>query len=1172
MLDNEKTITLTDGRIITIIGPIVESDFDNNSQEYTPKYIEKYLIDNPSLQIKELIYPETIEKIPDEIDVIKDEAKKIILPKFLKKISCSFFEYSSLEEIIIPESVEEIGDSAFSDCRSLKRVVLSSRIKNIESTTFEYCTSLEEIIIPESVEQIGEAAFSFCTSLKKVVLSNKIKKIESNTFSDCSSLKEIIIPESVEQIGDSAFSDCKSLKRIALSSRMKNIESNTFSYCTSLNNIIIPEGVETISYKAFCHCEKLKRIILPSTLKVIAEDAFYDCQSLEEIIISENVEQIGEAAFSDCVSLKKVVLSNKIKKIESNTFSYCTSLEEIVIPEGVEIIKYYAFDGCKNLKRIVLPSTLKEIAEDAFFDCSSLKEIYTYESVKKKIKKSLNNIHHEKTPEIITIDDEKLVDSSDLIELEIPKGTTILTKDIVETIFYNNKNLENIKIPSGIEIIEEDAFSGKDIKSIYISEGVEIIEDNAFQFCDKLTKIRLPNTLKKIGESAFEQCSLLERIEIPEGVELIDEWCFFKCINLQKVTLPSTLKEIGKHAFEQCYKLNNINIPEGVKELKEYTFYNCENLKDIYLPSTLRKIDNCAFYKCPSLKKVFIPEGVEEIEEGTFSSASNIESLFLPKSLKKISAQIIEYASLKKLYLHINSSVDFPSLSLFLKDSRAKLDELVLIYDNTPKLKEYFNKNIKYIDNYKYDNPKCTIKIAGPNISFFETLYLKSQLNFIHVQPNSILDEIEPKPFSYVRETEINKLITKIYRDIAYLPKGIKAKFVTKINTLLEDYENNLKQMMTDCSYDSFKNYDDFIKSFNYRLEKINNKADRIGNLNKFAKKLDEYIDLLKESPTLSKNQDPLYEKIVLIVIMAKSFNDNYKKKTLLKISNIINNILEATELEILKSFDINDMIYIDLEPHERILSNKILELYNKVSEQYEELNQYSNLLQALKEFHPHYDIEADDLVSFIKSIQYVLTIFPDPDLQNEYKQILKDIEKKYIPILEKCINYYPNLIIPNLYDTIEKNLRYDLQDYLIKLKDVKFNKDIIIKIAEEDYKARKERLLTKLNNCLIIVTNGLKIEEKENSDTNIGILDEIQTIENEYLNNEFIDFEIKIIIRLQLIAIIENNIERVINNVKDIVSYFEEKNILVNELEDLLFDIHRLIQKTNIHQERTHI
>ena len=112
------------------------------------------------------------------------------------------------------------------------------------------------------------------------------------------------------------------------------------------------------------------------------------------------------------------------------------------------------------MKRIVLPSTLKKIAEVAFCDCSSLKEIYTYESVKKKIKKSLNNINQETAPEIITIDDEKLVDSSDLIELEIPKGTTILTKDIIETIFYNNKNLENIKIPSGIKIIEECAFYG----------------------------------------------------------------------------------------------------------------------------------------------------------------------------------------------------------------------------------------------------------------------------------------------------------------------------------------------------------------------------------------------------------------------------------------------------------------------------------------------------------------------------------------------------------------------------------------------------------------------------------------------------------------------------------------------------------------------------------------
>ena len=198
-----------------------------------------------------------------------------------------------------------------------------------------------------------------------------------------------------------------------------------------------------------------------------------------------SLQFVNISLFEDCTSLKKVILSNKINIIDKYTFNNCSSLEEIVIPEGVEKISYSAFYYCENLKRIVLPSTLKEIDTEAFTGCSSLKEIDTYESVRKVIKDSVNYLYQDHDLEIFYIDDEKKLDPNELIDLVIPEGTTILTKDIVE----NNKDLKNIKIPSSIKIIDKEAFKDCQFTSIYISEGVETIEDNAFENCQELTKI-----------------------------------------------------------------------------------------------------------------------------------------------------------------------------------------------------------------------------------------------------------------------------------------------------------------------------------------------------------------------------------------------------------------------------------------------------------------------------------------------------------------------------------------------------------------------------------------------------------------------------------------------------------------------------------------------------------
>ena len=52
--------------------------------------------------------------------------------------------------------------------------------------------------------------------------------------------------------------------------------------------------------------------------------------------------------------------------------------------------------------------------------------------------------------------------------------------------------------------IEKRAFFGSEIQEIYIEDGISVIGDEVFKNCQKLTSIRLPETLTEIGNHVFE--------------------------------------------------------------------------------------------------------------------------------------------------------------------------------------------------------------------------------------------------------------------------------------------------------------------------------------------------------------------------------------------------------------------------------------------------------------------------------------------------------------------------------------------------------------------------------------------------------------------------------------------------------------------------------------------
>lgn len=81
---------------------------------------------------------------------------------------------------------------------------------------------------------------------------------------------------------------------------------------------------------------------------------------------------------------------------------------------------------------------------------------------------------------------------------------------------------EHIVIPAkidGIEVygIASSAFEDYPIKSVIISEGVEVIDWFAFYRCSSLESVTVPASVRRIGHSAFEGCSLRFTIYCHDG-------------------------------------------------------------------------------------------------------------------------------------------------------------------------------------------------------------------------------------------------------------------------------------------------------------------------------------------------------------------------------------------------------------------------------------------------------------------------------------------------------------------------------------------------------------------------------------------------------------------------------------------------------------------------------
>ena len=135
------------------------------------------------------------------------------------------------------------------------------------------------------------------------------------------------------------------------------------------------------------------------------------------------------------------------------------------------------------------------------------------------------------------------------------------------------------------------------------------IQENILVRCDKSLKdVVIPNSVTRIGNSAFRNCSSLTSIEIPDSVTNIDYSAFSGCKNLTNITIPDSVTSIDYGTFQGCSSLTNITIPDIVTSIGDWAFAYCTQLKNITIPDSVTSIGKWAFEGCPNLKNIEVSD------------------------------------------------------------------------------------------------------------------------------------------------------------------------------------------------------------------------------------------------------------------------------------------------------------------------------------------------------------------------------------------------------------------------------------------------------------------------------------------------------------------------------------------------------------------------------------
>ena len=424
----------------------------------------------------------------------------------------------------------------FRDCKSLTGVTIPDGVEELDLSTFFGCSSLVRITIPDSVSSVydgyydGEVLFKdinenlFDTATMQGIklidgwavgytdkLSGKlnlkgVRGIADWAFEGCEKLTSVTIPKGVKNIGEGAFFGCSSLASVSIADGV-SVDGDAFEKCdSSLYDTTTIRGVKLVDGWAVGYTDELPKNLNLTGVRGIASSAFGGCQTLVSVVIPKGVTDVGNyCTFQSCDRLESVIISEGVTSITRSMFSSCRSLKSVTIPNSVTNIGDYAFGWSTGLTSVTIGKGVKNIGEEAFKGCHGLMSISVNEDNPNY--KSVNGL-------LLSKDGKTLVQGVNG-KVTMPNSVT----RIGAYAFAGRYGLESIKMPDSVKSIGNSAFTECGLKSVTIGNGVTSIERCAFDCCGGLTEATIGNSVTTIGEYAFADCPELKTVNMPAALK-----------------------------------------------------------------------------------------------------------------------------------------------------------------------------------------------------------------------------------------------------------------------------------------------------------------------------------------------------------------------------------------------------------------------------------------------------------------------------------------------------------------------------------------------------------------------------------------------------------------------------------------------------------------------------
>ena len=722
-------------------------------------------------------------------------------PKNIENLNKEIFNNKkTLVSVELPLTCTKIDESAFEGCESLNSFTQSSLnvLTNIEKYAFKNCTAFTSFTIPESVKELGEGIFAGCSKKEKIdgnfVRYNGIEKFDGNFVryngkaivynntlicvlpKDDNDTKGRIydiseIDPTITKLGEYCFSGCEELIRLDIPSNVKSIGKYAFEGCENLREIhlnrsSVPNFIEPLFGKS----DDGTTENIPENLKIFVPEDYYDTyikvlkrkyKKLSNYIYPKpkdncityydnkyntiEIENLPTNYFYNNSNVTKIILGENITEISKEAFKNCTNLDYIYLPNTISKFGDECFSGCKKLTSITIPNRyLKEktiFGNKIFYGCENLEKFISYYS----------DFINEDGRCYIDNDTLKFFAYGGITPLKkyiMPENITKINKYVFSDVFrYNGDGDINtaikykIKLPDSITSIGDSAFEGCNIMKLNIPTNVKNIGNNAFKNCsncifDNINNIvnggfTIPDSITSIGDSCFENSSI-EKLYISENNKLtkIPTNAFKDCKYLTEVVIDGGVTDIGNGAFEGCEKLTEVHISKStLKTIGSNTFKDC--IKCNFENNKINKYgENVVVFT--------IPDNVTSIGDSCFEN-SGIKKLHISEKNELTKIPTNAFKDCKELTeIHISKSKELKTIGSNAFKNCEKLeinDKTDLVYtDNNDSVIKYNTEmtlpdSITSIGDSAFEGCKISSIILPSNLLQLGDLCLSSKEN-----------------------------------------------------------------------------------------------------------------------------------------------------------------------------------------------------------------------------------------------------------------------------------------------------------------------------------------------------------------------------------------------------------------------------------------------------------